>query len=265
MIMGGVFEHWQATVDRVAHAARQAGREAATVRLLAVSKTHPAEAVLEAARAGARHFGESYVQEGVDKIVRVDERVRREFDHAEPIVWHFIGPIQSNKTRDIAAAFDWVESLDRLKIAERLSAQRPPERGDLDICLQVNISGESSKSGVTPEPASLLELAAAVVRLPRLRLRGVMGIPAPEQDPERQRVPLRALARLFECLRDAPELADARTAGRCRIDTLSMGMSGDLDAAVAEGSTQVRVGSAIFGERPRRGDSSAPGTGPVSG
>ncbi|CAN5150557.1 YggS family pyridoxal phosphate-dependent enzyme [soil metagenome] len=250
--MGGVSERMQATMDRLARATQQAGREASSVQLLAVSKTFPPEAVLEAARAGARHFGENYVQEGVGKIVRVDERVRREFDHAGPIVWHFIGPIQSNKTRDIAASFDWVQSVDRAKIAERLSAQRPAGRPPLEICLQVNISGEASKSGVTPEPGAVLALALEVVRQPNLRLRGVMGIPAPEQDPGRQRAPLAALAGLYRALLAAPELAAARADGRCLIDTLSMGMSDDLEAAVLEGATQVRIGTAIFGARPAR-------------
>ncbi|CAN5175637.1 YggS family pyridoxal phosphate-dependent enzyme [soil metagenome] len=250
--MGGVFERMQATMERLGRATQQAGREPSSVQLLAVSKTFPPEAVLDAVRAGARHFGENYVQEGVDKIVRVDERLRREFDHAAPIVWHFIGPIQSNKTRDIAAAFDWVQSVDRARIAERLSAQRPPGRPALQICLQVNISGEASKSGVTPEAGALLALALEVVKLPNLCLRGVMGIPAFEDDPARQRPPLAALARLHRGLADAPELAAARGEGRCLIDTLSMGMSDDLEAAVLEGATQVRIGTAIFGARQAR-------------
>jgi pyridoxal phosphate enzyme (YggS family) len=192
----------------------------------------PPEAVLEAVAAGQRAFGENYVQEGVDKIAAVAKALPD-----TPLEWHFIGPIQSNKTRPIAANFDWVHTVERLKIAQRLSEQRPPELGPLNICLQVNISGEASKSGAAPE--ELAELAQMVAALPNLRLRGLMAIPEPQDDPERQRIPfarLRALA--HEIVKSGIHL-----------DTLSMGMSGDMRAAVLEGATIVRVGSAIFGAR----------------
>jgi pyridoxal phosphate enzyme (YggS family) len=200
--------------------------------LLAVSKTFPAEAVLEAIEAGQRAFGENYVQEGVDKIAAVAK--------ARPglmLEWHFIGPIQSNKTRPIATSFQWVHTVERLKIAQRLSEQRPAELGPLDICLQVNISGEATKSGVKPE--ELLDLAKAVVQLPNLRLRGLMAIPEPQADPALQRAPFARLRALAQ---------DLVKAG-IHVDTLSMGMSGDLQAAVLEGATIVRIGSAIFGAR----------------
>jgi pyridoxal phosphate enzyme (YggS family) len=213
-------------------AARAAGRPRSSVQLLAVSKTFPPEAVLEAMAAGQRAFGENYLQEALDKM----QAVARAAPDTR-IEWHFIGPIQSNKTRPIAASFAWVHSVDRLKIAQRLSEQRPPELGPLDICLQVNVSGEDSKSGV-PE-AELPELARAVARLPNLRLRGLMAIPEPQSDPEKQRAPFARLRRLAERLREEG----------IELDTLSMGMSGDLPAAVLEGATIVRVGSAIFGAR----------------
>jgi pyridoxal phosphate enzyme (YggS family) len=218
---------------RIAGAARAAGRDPAAVALLAVSKTFPPETVRAAMRAGQRAFGENYVQEAVDKIESLrDERAALE--------WHFIGPIQSNKTRAIAEHFDWVQSVDRLKVAQRLSEQRPANAAPLDVLLQVNISGEASKSGVAPE--DLEALAREVARLPRLRLRGLMAIPEPEADPQRQRAPLAATRRLFERLR----------AAGLPLDTLSMGMSADLEAAVLEGSTMVRIGTAIFGERERK-------------
>lgn len=256
--MGGLFERMQATERRIARAAQQAGRDAQAVQLLAVSKSFPAEAVVEAIRAGARRFGESYVREGVDKIVAVRDRLARDFDHAPSIAWHFIGPIQSNKTRELAGSFDWVQSVDRPKIAERLSAQRPDRLPPLEVCLQVNVSGEASKSGIVPDPGAVIALARAIVELPRLRLRGLMGIPAPEDDPVAQRVPFAALARLYGALATAPDLAVARAEGRVRLDTLSMGMSADLEAAVLEGATQVRIGTAIFGARPAR-TADAPG------
>jgi hypothetical protein len=202
------------------------------VQLLAVSKTFPAEAVVEAMAAGQRAFGENYLQEAVDKMAEVAR-----LQPGVPLSWHFIGPIQSNKTRPIAASFDWVHTVERLKIAQRLSEQRPPERGPLDICLQVNISGEASKSGAAE--AELPELARQVAALPNLRLRGLMAIPEASNDPAQQRVAFARLRRLFEDLK----------AGGLALDTLSMGMSGDLAAAVAEGATIVRIGSAIFGAR----------------
>jgi len=200
--------------------------------LLAVSKTFPADAVVEAMAGGQRAFGENYLQEALDKMHEV---ARLQPDTA--VSWHFIGPIQSNKTRPIAASFDWVHTVERLKIAQRLSEQRPPERGPLDICLQVNISGEASKSGASE--AELPELARQVAALPNLRLRGLMAIPEPTTIEAEQRAAFARLRTLFERLR-ADGLA---------LDTLSMGMSGDLPAAIAEGATIVRVGSAIFGAR----------------
>ena len=200
--------------------------------MLAVSKTFPAEAVVEAMAAGQRAFGENYLQEALDKMQEV---ARLQPD--APVSWHFIGPIQSNKTRPIAASFQWVHTVERLKIAQRLSEQRPPELGPLDICLQVNISGEASKSGASPD--ELLVLAQAVAALPNLRLRGLMAIPEATSDQAAQRAAFARLRTLFEGLR----------ASGLALDTLSMGMSGDLPAAIAEGATIVRIGSAIFGAR----------------
>ena len=200
--------------------------------MLAVSKTFPAEAVVEAVAAGQRAFGENYLQEALDKMQEV---ARLQPD--APVSWHFIGPIQSNKTRPIAASFQWVHTVERLKIAQRLSEQRPPELGPLDICLQVNISGEASKSGASPD--ELLVLAQAVAALPNLRLRGLMAIPEATSDQAAQRAAFARLRTLFEGLR----------ASGLALDTLSMGMSGDLPAAIAEGATIVRIGSAIFGAR----------------
>jgi len=209
----------------IREAAQAVHRDAATVGLLAVSKTQPAAAIREAFAAGLRDFGENYLQEALDKQVELDDL---------PLIWHFIGPIQSNKTKAIAEHFDWVHSVDRLKIAQRLSDQRPATLPPLNICLQVNVSGEASKSGCTPQ--ELGPLAEAVAAMPQLRLRGLMCIPAPTEDPAEQRA---AFARL-RLLRD--ELA-------LDLDTLSMGMSQDLEAAIAEGATWVRIGTALFGAR----------------
>ena len=230
--MSTIAGNLQAVEATIQVACAAASRARSTVQLLAVSKMFPPEAVLEAAGAGQRAFGENYVQEGVDKIAAVAKALPD-----TPLEWHFIGPIQSNKTRPIAAHFDWVHTVERLKIAQRLSEQRPPELGPLNICLQVNISGEASKSGAAPE--ELLELAQAVAALPNLRLRGLMAIPEPQDDPERQRIPFARLRAL------AQEIVKAGI----HLDTLSMGMSGDMRAAVLEGATIVRVGSAIFGAR----------------
>jgi hypothetical protein len=223
----------QAVHERITKAARVAGRDPAGVSLVAVSKTFPPDAVAAAHAAGQQAFGENYVQEALDKI----ESLRALRDECD---WHFIGPIQSNKTRAIAEHFDWVQSVDRLKIAQRLSEQRPAGLPPLNVLLQVNISGEASKSGVGPD--EIEGYAREVARLPRLRLRGLMAIPEPDSDPVRQRAPLAAMRRLYERLR----------AGGLALDTLSMGMSADLEAAVLEGSTMVRIGTAIFGERERR-------------
>lgn len=216
---------------RIAAACAASGRGENSVTLLAVSKTFGAEAVREALAAGARRFGENYVQEALDKIGALA-------DARASIEWHLIGPLQSNKTRAVAEAFDWVQSIDRLKIAQRLSQQRPAHLAPLQVCLQVNISGEASKSGVAP--AEVPALARAVAALPRLRLRGLMAIPEPAGDFGAQRAPHRALRELMQRVNDSEGLA---------LDTLSMGMSADLEAAVAEGATLVRVGAAIFGRR----------------
>lgn len=222
----------QAVEATIGAACARAGRARNEVHLLAVSKTFPAEAVVEAMAAGQRAFGENYLQEALDKMQEV---ARLQPD--TPVEWHFIGPIQSNKTRPIAAHFNWVHTVDRLKIAQRLSEQRPAELGPLDICLQVNISGEASKSGATEQ--ELPELARQVAGLPNLRLRGLMAIPEASEDPAQQRAAFARLRVLFDSLR-ADGLA---------LDTLSMGMSGDLASAIAEGATIVRIGSAIFGAR----------------
>lgn len=224
----------KAVIERISRAAFAVSRDPSSVTLLAVSKTFSAEVVVAAARAGQRSFGENYVQEGVEKIART-----RELAPKLPLQWHFIGPIQSNKTRPIAEQFDWVHSVDRLKIAQRLSEQRPAERAELDVLLQVNVSGEASKSGVTP--ADVESLAKAVAALPRLRLRGLMAIPEPTEDVGAQRAAFRALRLAFDQVRLALPHAP--------LDTLSMGMSADLEAAIGEGSTLVRVGTAIFGAR----------------
>ena len=210
----------------------RSGREPDSVCLLAVSKTFGPEAVIEAADAGQRDFGENYVQEALDKIAAVKAR-RADLD----LIWHFIGPLQSNKTRLVAEQVDWVHSVDRIKIAQRLSDQRPTNLPPLNICLQVNVSGEASKSGVAP--GELQTLAAALLSLPRLRLRGLMAIPEPEADPVLQRRP-------FALLRD---LQRQLSAAGILTDTLSMGMSSDMAAAIAEGATIVRIGTAIFGQR----------------
>jgi pyridoxal phosphate enzyme (YggS family) len=201
-----------------------------SVTLLAVGKTFEAAALREAHAAGQRAFGENYVQEALAKMAALADLRPR-------IEWHLIGPLQANKTRDVAAAFDWVHGIDRLRIAERLAAQRPAGLAPLQVCLQVNISGEASKSGLRPEDVA--PVARAVAALPRLTLRGLMAIPEPALDFEAQRRPHRALHELLDVLR-ADGLA---------LDTLSIGMSADLEAAIAEGATIVRVGTAIFGAR----------------
>jgi len=226
--MSTIESNLQAVRARIAAAARAAGREPGEVALLAVSKTFAADAVRTAHAAGQREFGENYVQEALAKIAALS---------GLPLIWHFIGPIQSNKTRAIAEHFDWVHSVAREKIALRLAEARPPQRGPLDICLQVNVSGETSKSGVAPE--ELRPLAEAVRSLPRLRLRGLMAVPEPSDDIELQRRRFGSLRLLLQQL----------NAAGFELDTLSMGMSQDLEAAVTEGATIVRIGTAIFGER----------------
>jgi len=226
--MSAIAGNLQAVFNRIANACERSGRAPESVRLLAVSKTWPAPAVLEAAAAGQRAFGENYAQEGVAKM-----------DATRPLQleWHFIGPLQSNKTRAVAEHFAWVHSIDRLKIAERLSAQRPAGLPPLQACVQVNVSGEASKSGCHPDEAP--SLCRAVAALPNLRLRGLMAIPEAADDEAAQRAPFRRLRQLGDELR----------AAGLALDTLSMGMSHDLEAAVAEGATIVRIGTAIFGNR----------------
>jgi len=230
--MDAIPHNLQAVHARIVAAARSAGRDPSTVHLLAVSKTFDAAAVLAAARAGQLAFGESYLQEALDKIARIAA-----MPAAPRLEWHFIGPLQSNKTRPVAEHFDWVHALDREKIAQRLSAQRPPQLAPLNVCLQVNISGEASKSGVAP--ADLPALAHAVAALPGLRLRGLMALPAPAPELAAQRRPFAQLRQLAQ---------DLQRQG-LDMDTLSMGMSADLEAAILEGATMVRIGSAIFGQR----------------
>lgn len=232
MIMSTIAHNLQAVDASIAAAAKAAGRARADIALLAVSKTFPAEAVLEAVAAGQTRFGENYLQEALDKMAAVSEALQ-----GRKIEWHFIGPIQSNKTRPMAEHFDWVHTVDRLKIAQRLSDQRPEGALPLNICLQVNISGEASKSGVAP--GELHELALHVAQLPRLSLRGLMAIPEPQADFDKQRAAFAQLRALYDTL----------VGSGIGLDTLSMGMSADLGAAVMEGATIVRIGSAIFGTR----------------
>jgi pyridoxal phosphate enzyme (YggS family) len=215
--------------QRIRDAEQAAGRQAGSVRLLAVSKTRPVEDIRASINIGQLCFGESYVKEALGKI--------QQLANESGIEWHYIGPIQSNKTASLAEHFDWVHSVDRLKIAQRLSDQRPANKAPLNVCIQVNTSGESSKAGIPPE--QLDELAQRIQQLPRLRLRGLMTIPARQTDAEQQRVPFRQLRALFEKL----------NARGFQLDTLSMGMSDDMEAAIQEGATIVRIGTAIFGPR----------------
>jgi len=226
--MTAIASNLQAVNRAIVKAAHIAQRRAENITLLAVSKTFPAATVRVAYEAGQLAFGESYVQEALDKIAALRDL---------PLEWHFIGPIQSNKTRAIAENFAWVHSVDRLKIAERLSAQRPQNLPPLNVCIQVNVSGEDSKSGISS--AEALELGRAVAALPQLKLRGLMAIPAPAEGLDEQRRPLSQLRELMRQL----------NAQGLELDTLSMGMSHDLEAAVLEGATIVRIGSAIFGQR----------------
>ena len=224
--------------QRLELAALAAKREPEDIQLLAVSKTFPALAVEEAMHAGQTAFGENYVQEGVEKIQQL-AKLRPWLE------WHFIGPLQSNKTRDVAEHFDWVHSIDRLKIAERLSSQRGefPDLGDLQVCVQINVSAEESKSGLALEEVEAL--CDEVAKLPNLVLRGLMAIPAPSEDIDQQR---QAFAAVRECFAGI-KLKHSHDLGYDFFDTLSMGMSDDMEAAITEGSTMVRIGSAIFGKR----------------
>ncbi|MFP3976328.1 MULTISPECIES: YggS family pyridoxal phosphate-dependent enzyme [Marinobacter] len=233
--MSSIADNLGSVTRRIQKATLQAGRDAGSVSLLAVSKTRSAEELREAAAAGQLAFGENYLQEALDKI--------SELSDLADIEWHFIGPIQSNKTRQIASAFSWVHSVDRLKVARRLSEQRETDLPPLNICLQVNINNEQSKSGCRPD--ELPELASEIGQLPGLTLRGLMAIPDPDQDEPDLRESFRRLATIIkELKRDFPEAGP--------LDTLSIGMSGDLEMAIAEGSTCVRVGTAVFGERPQK-------------
>ncbi|MBT9550158.1 MAG: YggS family pyridoxal phosphate-dependent enzyme [Hydrogenophaga sp.] len=232
--MTTISDNLQGVRERIAQACNTVGRDVNAVTLLAVSKTFGPEEVAEAIAAGQRAFGENYVQEGVEKVLALRAT------HADAgLQWHCIGPVQSNKTRLVAAHFDWVQSVDRLKIAERLSEQRPEGLLPLQVCLQVNVDGGANKSGVAPD--ALPALAHAVAGLPGLRLRGLMCIPEPAPDFDSQRGLFLRARGLFDDL----------NAQGLNLDTLSLGMSDDLDAAVAAGSTMVRVGRAIFGSRPR--------------
>ena len=224
--MNAISENLAQVRHRLHQAEQLAGRPEGSAHLIAVSKTWPAAALAEAYQDGQREFGENYVQEA---LAKQDEL------QGYAIVWHFIGPIQSNKTRPLAERFDWVHTVDRLKIAQRLSEQRPAHLAPLNVCIQVNVSDEPSKAGVRLE--ELAALAEAVTQLPRLRLRGLMAIPAPSANLDAQRLSFRMLREALEGL------------GIAGMDTLSMGMSGDLESAVMEGATLVRVGSAIFGQR----------------
>lgn len=228
--MATIPENIQQVRARIAAACDSAPRRVQSVTLLCVSKTFGAGAVRAAFAAGERCFGENYVQEGLAKIEAL-------VDLRPGIEWHLIGPLQSNKTRAVAEQFDWVHSVDRLKLAQRLSEQRPPTLAPLNVCLQVNISGEASKSGLAP--GEVAAVARGVAALPRVALRGLMAIPEPAADVQAQRAPHRALR----------ELRDALVRDGLALDTLSMGMSADLEAAVAEGATIVRIGTAIFGGR----------------
>ncbi|MDH3746606.1 MAG: YggS family pyridoxal phosphate-dependent enzyme [Gammaproteobacteria bacterium] len=223
-----VTENLRKIRDLLANSAIQAERDPASVKLLAVSKKQPLEKVLAAASCGQRDFGENQVQEGLTKINKT---------LTEDLTWHFIGHLQTNKTRAVAEHFDWVHSIDRLKIAERLSRQRPAEHSPLNVCLEVNIDAEEAKSGVSPN--ALPELAAAVSELPNLSLRGLMCLPAIRSSFEEQRKPF---AKLYK-------LAESLSSSGIELDTLSMGMSADFRAAIFEGATIVRIGTAVFGAR----------------
>lgn len=240
----------QAVHSSIHATAITASRRPDSVALLAVSKTFGADAVLEAVAAGQRAFGENYLQEALTKMAEVELKLALKSGEGDDVLleWHFIGPIQSNKTRAIAEHFDWVHTVDREKIAQRLSQQRPPQLAPLNICLQVNISSEASKSGLAP--AEVKDVARAIAGLPGLKLRGLMAIPEPTDDLEKQHAAFRRTRQLLEQLQQDP---DMQQAGQ-QLDTLSMGMSADMAAAIEEGATIVRVGSAIFGQRERNHD-----------
>jgi pyridoxal phosphate enzyme (YggS family) len=233
-------EQVRAVRNRIELATRAAGRNVDSVTLLAASKAQPANSIRALAQAGVRHFGESYVQEALEKMQELRDL---------GLTWHFIGRLQANKTRPVASSFDWVHGVDRLKIAERLAEQRPFHAPPLNVCLQVNVGGEASKGGATSE--ELPALATAVAALPRLKLRGLMCLPPDEGDPSRQRA-------WFASVRSQLESLNAAGA---KLDTLSMGMSGDLEAAILEGATLVRIGTALFGPRPKASPTTLTGSG----
>ena len=230
--MTNISNNIEAVEQKIAQASIKAMREG-EVQLLAVSKTKPVSLIKQAFAQGLSHFGENYVQESIEKI----QQIKQDSEFDRPIFWYFIGPLQSNKTRPVAENFDWVQSVDRLKIAERLNQQRPTDMPRLNICLQVNISGEESKSGTTL--SQVIELAEQVQGLPRLKLRGIMAIPQNSDDPK-------IIEQQFTALHDIYQTLQQRYPD---IDTLSMGMSGDLESAIACGSTMVRIGTDIFGAR----------------
>jgi len=230
--MHSISNHIAEVDARISRAAARCGRDRRAVRLVAVSKAQNSDAVREAANAGLVDFGENYLVEALAKIADLCDR---------SLCWHFIGAVQSNKTRDIARHFQWVQTIDRLKVAERLSAQRPGDAGPLDVLIQVNIDAEPQKAGI--DPAALAEFAAPLLKLPRLRLRGLMAIPRPEREPERQRLAFRRMRALFE---------DGKPPAAEHWDTLSMGMTQDFESAIEEGATMIRVGTALFGAREPR-------------
>lgn len=234
-IMTTISDNLQAVQARIARACAACARQPDEVSLLAVSKTFGTEAILEAAGAGQRAFGENYIQEAVEKIAALTR------PDAPSLQWHCIGPIQSNKTQLVARYFDWAQTIDRPKIAQRLNDQRPPDLAPLNVCIQVNADGGATKSGASPEDA--VELALSVAKLPRLRLRGVMSIPDPLPDFDAQCAAHRRVREVFDVI------AARLPAGRDEFDTLSLGMTADLEAAIRAGSTMVRVGSGIFGAR----------------
>ena len=233
--MRSIHDNLQAVRERIARAALAAGRDPLTVALLAVSKTHAASLVAQAVDAGQRAFGENYVREALEKMDALAENLGKE--RARALEWHLIGPLQSNKTRLAAARFDWVHSVESEKVARRLSEQRPAGMAPLNVLIQVNVSGESSKSGVAPQRVA--GLAKAISSLPNLKLRGLMAIPEPGGDVQTQRLRFSGLRKLLEQLQNR----------HATLDTLSMGMSDDMEAAIAEGATLVRIGTAIFGTR----------------
>jgi pyridoxal phosphate enzyme (YggS family) len=227
--MHSISNHIADVRSRIAHAAHTAGRQQESVRLVAVSKTQGIEKIRTALETGIVEFGENYVSEALPKIAALHDR---------QLCWHFIGAVQSNKTRDIACNFQWVQTLDRTKVAQRLSAQRPDGFEPLDVLIQINIDSEPRKAGIAPE--ALAEFAAHILTMPRLRLRGLMAIPQAEAQPDRQASAFRRMRHLFEA---------ARPAGASHWDTLSMGMTQDFEAAIAEGATMIRIGTALFGPR----------------